>query len=271
MPAFTTGRAPERSIAEHPETYSGALAHILHKGHEKTSVLGQAWLVAPNRLVTCGHVVQPYLDHAETIVVKFPATGHEYPIDSVQVHPEFMKEAGEGFVKFDAAVVSLRMREPDISARCLPLCFDVELRPQQTLWTLRYPAHLGAISASPDALSQRGHYLGHLRKNDNYHLLHDLGLSPGDSGAPLFIEDGVVGLHCGDTASLPGLNLPTTTIRLGLLSDALRDMGLSGRSVSRLYDRRLSRGGQITLFILVTLFTVVLGVGGILAYRLGFF
>jgi hypothetical protein len=36
----------------------------------------------------------------------------------------------------------------------------------------------------------------------------------------------VVGIHCGDTASLPGLNLPTTSIRLALWVDALTDLGL---------------------------------------------
>jgi hypothetical protein len=224
MPAFSINQ-PTGRIADSPDAFSGALAHVIHKEDDKDAIIGQAWLVGQTQLVTCGHVVEPFLKEAGKLLVKFPATGHEYRIDSLKIHPRFNRQ-DDKLLCFDAAVLALRLKEPELSARPLPLSYDVELKAQQSLWTIRYPSHLGSISSSPDALVQSGHFLGHLRKEDNFHLLHDLALAPGDSGAAIFSEDGVVAIHCGDTGSIPGLNLPTTAIRLALWGDALRELGI---------------------------------------------
>src|SRR5437660_1430389 len=82
---------------------------------------------------------------------------------------------------------------------------------------------LGQLSAALQPLTQDGRFLGLLRKHDSFHLLHDVPLAPGDSGAPLCFGNRVVAIHCGDTATLPGLNLPTTSIRLALWVDSLRE------------------------------------------------
>ena len=212
-------------ILENPEIFAGSLAHILHKENGKMTVVGQAWLAGPNKLVTCGHVVEPFLSDSSRLAVTFPASGAQYSIDSIRLHPNFNREADQ-LVKFDAAVLSIRLRNQELLATPLPLRYEQGLKNQDTLWTFRYPAHLGALSSAPDPLKQSGQYLGRLRKQDYFHLLHDLPLSPGDSGAALFSSEGVVGIHCGDTASLPGLNLPTTSIRLALWVDALKDLGI---------------------------------------------
>ncbi|HEY9712221.1 MAG TPA: serine protease [Chroococcales cyanobacterium] len=264
MPALTTDQAAGNTISAQAQTYAGALAHIIAKQNDKQTVIGQAWLAAPNRMITCGHVVQPYLNDAARIAVRFPATGNEYAIDAIQLHPQFQKEV-DGLVKFDVALLSLRLKDPELSARPLPLCFDAPLKAQQLLWTIRYLAHL---DSPPDPLSQRGQFLAIRHKNDRYHFLHDLALSAGDSGAPLFIEEGVVGLHCGDTASLPGLNLPTTAIRLGLAADALSDLRLTGRSLMLEVERRIPPGMQTVIFLLTAAFTVVLLLSGAICLRL---
>ena len=212
-------------ILESPEIYAGSLAHILQRENDKVSVIGQAWLAGANTLVTCGHVIEPFLSNSSVLAVRFPASGTEYTIDSIRLHPNFIREADQ-LVKFDAAVLSVRLRGQELLAKALPLKYEQTLKNQDTLWTVRYPAHLGALSSAPDPLKQSGRYLGRLRKQDNFHLLHDLALSPGDSGAALFSKQGVVGIHCGDTASLPGLNLPTTSIRLALWVDALKELGI---------------------------------------------
>ena len=217
-------------VAENPEIYAGSLAHILHREQGKTSVVGQAWLAGANKLITCGHVVEPFLNNSASLLVKFPASGAEYSIDSIKLHPSFGRQDDQ-LLKFDAAVLSVRLRGAELASTALPLRFDQDLKNQETLWTVRYPSHLGALTSAPDPLQQSGHFLGRLRKQDNFHLLHDLPLSPGDSGAALFSNQGVVGIHCGDTASLPGLNLPTTSIRLALWVDALKEIGIQ-RNVS---------------------------------------
>ena len=259
MPAFSTNSYTSKE-AESADQFSGSLGHVLKTENGKTAVIGQAWMAQPGTLVTCGHVVEPFLKQASMLIVKFPASGNEYKIDSIKIHPSFVRQQDE-LINFDAAVLSLRLKEPELSAPPLPIKFDVSLRNQQTLLAVRYPAHLGSLSSSSDALSQTGHFLGHLRKHDNFHLLHDLALAPGDSGAPILNEGGVVAIHCGDTASLPGLNLPTTSIRLALWIDALRELGLSETApVVTAQERRLSplECGYIVLIAFLISFSVAM-------------
>lgn len=255
------------SITESPELLSGSLAHVLRKDDDRVTIIGQAWLAAPGTLVTCGHVVEPFLRQAGSLLVKFPSSGNEYPIDSVRLHPSFLRQQDQ-LIKYDAALLSIRVKEPELSAPALPLIFDVTLKPQQPLLTIRYPAHLGAISSSPDPLAQTGHFLGHLRKNDHFHLLHDMPLAPGDSGAPIFIEDGVVAIHCGDTASLPGLNVATTAIRLALWGDALRELGVTGRSQLAMTPEPKARlQDAIGVFFIASVLAFALSMGGVLALK----
>jgi hypothetical protein len=146
-------------------------------------------------------------------------------VKQVRLHPSFVRQP-DGMVKFDAAVVSVQLTPPDSLALPLPFTWEQELNVNERLWTIRYPAHLSQYSAALQPLPQDGRFLGPLRKHDSFHLLHDVPLAPGDSGAPLTDGRVIVAMHCGDTASLPGLNLPTTSIRLALWVDAIKDLGL---------------------------------------------
>jgi hypothetical protein len=212
-------------LADKPEQVGPALAQIVQVSAGQEAILGQAWLAAPNQLVTCGHVVDAFVNDPAGLFLFFPGSGNRYPVKQVRLHPSFVRQP-DGLVKFDAAVVSAPLQPPDSLVEPLPFSFEQSLRQNQSLWAIRYPAHLGQFSAALQPLSQDGHFLGYLRKHDNFHLLHDLPLSPGDSGAPITDGHLVVALHCGDTATLPGLNLPTTSIRMALWVDALRELGL---------------------------------------------
>ena len=65
-------------------------------------------------------------------------------------------------------------------------------------------------------------------------------------------------LHCGDTASLPGLNLPITSIRLALWVDALRELGIEGTMATNQYRQAANsnQSGLIAAFWLVFLVTI---------------
>jgi hypothetical protein len=215
------------AVVQRPEIFSDSLAQVLHKEGNKNTVLGQAFLVGPGLLATCGHVVEAYTNNSQALLIKFPNSGNEYTAREIRLHPKFLRQPDQ-LVKYDAALILLELELPEKHSPFLPLKFEKHLKNQQTLFAMRYPAHLGVLSTAPTPLIQEGQLLGALLKDDNFHLLHDLGLSPGDSGSPLFDGETVVGIHCGDTASLPGLNLPTTSIRLALFIDALKDLGVSG-------------------------------------------
>ena len=247
---------PTRSshnLADKPERIGPALAQLVHVNADQDMILGQAWLAAPHQLMTCGHVVEQFAQDPTGLFVYFPSSGKRYPVKQVRLHPSFVRQP-DGMVKFDAAVVTVQLTPPDSLALPLPFTWEQELNVNERLWTIRYPAHLSQYSSALQPLPQDGRFLGYLRKHDNFHLLHDVALAPGDSGAPLTDGRVVVAMHCGDTASLPGLNLPTTSIRLGLWIDAIKDLGLQQTRQS--YISR--QGGWLPVWLA---FILSIGVG----------
>jgi hypothetical protein len=223
--AITNTARINTTVPDNPELYGPALAQIIKLEPGKEVLIGQAWLVDTNTLATCGHVVEAYAQSPNAIVVKFPSSGNRYAVQQIHMHPSFVRQP-DGLVKFDIAVLKVVLAQPDASAQPLPVTYDQTMKPGQDIVTVRYPVHLGVLTAVPQPLPQEGKFLGYLRKHDNFHLLHDLPLSPGDSGSPLFSGSKVVAIHCGDTATIPGLNLPTTSIRMALWIDALRELGV---------------------------------------------
>ncbi len=212
-------------VPENPDVFSAALANVIRLDGDKETIIGQAWKAAPNLLVTCGHVVEPFASSTKSLQIKFPSSGNRYAVREVRLHPSFGRQPDQ-LVTFDAGILLVDLAGPEREAPALPITYGKELRNFQPLSAIRYPVHLGQYSSTPAPLAQLGRMLGELRRNDNYHILHDLALSAGDSGSPIFDDTSVVAMHCGDTASLPGLNLPTTSIRLALWVDALKELGV---------------------------------------------
>ncbi len=212
-------------VPENPDVFSAALANVIRLDGDKETIIGQAWKAAPNLLVTCGHVVEPFLASTKSLQIKFPASGNRYAVREVRLHPSFGRQPDQ-LVTFDAAILLLDLSGPEREVSPLPITYGKELKNFQPLSAVRYPVHLGQYTSTPSPLAQLGRMLGELRRSDNYHILHDLALAAGDSGSPIFDDTSVVAMHCGDTASLPGLNLPTTSIRLALWIDALKELGV---------------------------------------------
>jgi len=245
-----------KSSYDNPEIFAGALAHVVkHEGGDE--ILGQCWLVDKGKLVTCGHVVEQFITHPNSLSIKFPSSGNRYEVKSIHLHPSFVRQADQ-LVKFDAAVIEADLVAPESTAKPLPIVYERTLKSNERIWTVRFPVHIGGLSAAPQPLAQTGTMLGFLRKFDTFHLLHDLALSPGDSGAALFEGNSVIGIHCGDTASVPGLNLPTTSIRLFLWVDALRELGIKETPLSeRQSEARESMAAGAVVMLLSFLVTFV--------------
>ena len=72
-----------------PEAYADALANVL-VGAGAEVIVGQAWLAGANELVTCGHVVEAYVENPQELVVKFPASGNRYVVKAVKIHTSFL-------------------------------------------------------------------------------------------------------------------------------------------------------------------------------------
>lgn len=219
-------------LVQNTAQVANALANVVSIEGGRELVLGQAWLAAPGRLITCGHVVERYVNAANLLIVRFPASGNKYQINRIRLHPSYVRQPDQ-LVKFDVALLEVSLQAPEANSDPLPFSYEQPFTTNQTLWAIRYPAHLGQLSAAPQPLTQDGRYLGPLRIHDTFHLLHDLPLSPGDSGAPISDGNVIVAVHCGDTATIPGLNLPTTSIRLALWVDALRELGIQETASSQ--------------------------------------
>ncbi len=215
----------QHGLPDNPERFGASLAHIITVENNQDVVLGQAWLAGPGILITCAHVIERFVNTPGSLIAKFPASGNGYTIRELKVHPKFSRAADQ-LVRYDAALLFVELRYPEREANPLPVQFNKTVAVNQELSAVRYPVHLGQFTSSPNPLAQIGRMLGPLRKNDGFHILHDLALAPGDSGSPMFDGQTVVALHCGDTATLPGLNLPTTSIRLALSVDALKELGI---------------------------------------------
>jgi hypothetical protein len=232
----TSQSRSKAGLIQNPARVGHALANVLSLEGGREVVLGQAWIAAPGRLITCGHVVERFINAPGLLYVRFPASGNKYQVARVSLHPSFVRQPDQ-LVKFDVALLEANLQPPESDAMPLPFSYEQDITTNQTLWAIRYPAHLGQLSAAPQPLTQDGRYLGQLRIHDKFHLLHDLPLAPGDSGAPISDGANIVALHCGDTATLPGLNLPTTSIRLALWVDALRELGISETATSSAHSK----------------------------------
>jgi hypothetical protein len=267
----TGQNASQPLIPLNTEAYGDALAHVIRvvssEDGNQEQVLGQAWLCGFHKLITCGHVVDAYLNELETLVVRFPQSGNRYPISEIKLHPNFMRDPQlNQLVKFDVALLVVDLSYPESEARPLPIAYDRNLPNQLALTAVRFPTHLGQFSSALNPLAQMGRLLGRLRKEDNYHLLHDLALSPGDSGSAIFDDYTVVALHCGDTASLPGLNLPTTSIRLALWIDALKELGVETNAIVEEPSNTPSPAPLIAAFIAMFIVSLA-GMGWFLASK----
>ncbi len=226
----------QHGLPDNPERFGASLAHVITVENGQDVVLGQAWLAGPDTLVTCAHVIERYASTPGSLIAKFPASGNGYTVREVRIHPKFAR-ASDQLVRYDAAVLTVELRYPEREANPLPIQYDKHISVHQELSAVRYPVHLGQFTSSPNPLAQIGRMLGPLRKNDSFHILHDLALAPGDSGSPIFDGNTVVALHCGDTATLPGLNLPTTSIRLALWIDALKELNIEENLVTRKHSQ----------------------------------
>ncbi len=114
-------------VPENPDVFSAALANVIRLDGDKETIIGQAWKAAPNLLVTCGHVVEPFMDSAKSLQIKFPSSGNRYAVREVRLHPSFGRQADQ-LVTFDAAIMLVDLSGPEREARALPITFGKELK-----------------------------------------------------------------------------------------------------------------------------------------------
>ncbi len=66
--------------------HANSLGLIFDQGDQEGGPLGSAWLVDPNTVVTCAHIVVLYKDFLAALKVRFPISGKEFAVKSVTFH-----------------------------------------------------------------------------------------------------------------------------------------------------------------------------------------
>lgn len=86
----------------------------------------------------------------------------------------------------------LEPKEGDEPAKPLSMAVNTALNPDDKIRNIHIDID------SDRALEREGSLLGTLRAQDKYHLLHNVRLVPEAAGSPIFKDDLVVGMHCGE-------------------------------------------------------------------------
>src|SRR5579862_9230969 len=81
-----------KTIVSNPERVAPALAQVVVNEGQGDVVLGQAWLVDTDKLITCGHVVDRYCQNPQALRVRFPLSNNSYPIRQIKLHPSFVRQ-----------------------------------------------------------------------------------------------------------------------------------------------------------------------------------
>ncbi|MBX9722633.1 MAG: serine protease, partial [Candidatus Obscuribacterales bacterium] len=141
MPTSQKSRSKD-TLVQNPGKFGNALANVLSVEGGREVVLGQAWIAAPGRLVTCGHVVERFVNAPSLLIVRFPQSGNKYQIKSIRLHPSYVRQPDQ-LVKFDAAVLEVILQAPESAALPLPFSYEQEITTNEKLWAIHYPTHLG--------------------------------------------------------------------------------------------------------------------------------
>ncbi len=115
--------------------YASSVGCLIDRCLSPESVLGTAWLVDTDKVVTCAHLVVLYMDCLPALKLRFPAAGEERAVSSVFLHPKFNFRVAEQMARkalsqpmpalalqeYNLAVLSLGGGPADLSAEVVAL------------------------------------------------------------------------------------------------------------------------------------------------------
>lgn len=144
---------------DNPNTYlewcSASIGQLVDRTIGDGDVLGCAWLIKDNTAVTCAHLLVPYRNHLQALMVRFPASGQEWGIREVSFHHKFDQKQAAQLSKRSpspgAALQSMNVAVATLSDRPATLTQEFKEEVNQLL-TLPTPAKDKGLSGSLDEL-----------------------------------------------------------------------------------------------------------------------
>ncbi len=68
---------------------AGSIGWLIDRTLNEREILGTVWVTADNTVTTCAHLVLPYFDFLDALVVELPAVGQRFSIRETLFHPDF--------------------------------------------------------------------------------------------------------------------------------------------------------------------------------------
>lgn len=69
--------------------FAGSVGWLIDRTLNEREILGTVWVTADNTVTTCAHLVLPYFDFLDALVVELPALGQRFSIRETLFHPDF--------------------------------------------------------------------------------------------------------------------------------------------------------------------------------------
>lgn len=217
-PQAATAPASNQALENIVPMYIPAVGLVLKQQADgEVQRIGTAWLAQGHGvLVTNAHVAAEVSQGGGWVV--FPGTnGQSYPIANVELHPEYIRQVSAGdtstttaVLTHDVAIIRLSSLPPVAGIPIAPRFKLNSLRELQPVAYVGYPmrsqvgggtsvdrprpvAKCGTISSLTDWQQRETHNPSEARL-----IRHDLGVTGGASGSPLWdTSGGVIGIICG--------------------------------------------------------------------------
>jgi len=249
----TTISAKSKLPALQIEEFASSVADlvVVEKDHER--VIGQAWIAGAGLLVTCGHIVEEQATKLGTLIAKFPATNQRYSVLNIRMHPQYHKEAP--MFGCDMAVLTVELGYPERELAPLPVRYQKKPAAREQVYSLRFNVIDGRKQRS-EAVAVTGQFSSGASKENSGQIIHNLPLSAENIGCPIFDEDCVVAIHCGNLALKPG-QTTAEPAKVALAISALRELNLTHYR-EELTQTKLFNGIQLGAGFIISV--VVIGI-----------
>lgn len=101
--------------------YAGSIGCIVDRCLKQENVLGTAWLIDPNKVATCAHLLVLYADCLPALKVRFPAVDFERDVINIAFHPQFNLKLAEQMARkaLSSPVAALPLQEYNLAVLTL--------------------------------------------------------------------------------------------------------------------------------------------------------
>src|SRR5260221_6050970 len=101
--------------------FAGSVGCLVDRCLKQESTLGTAWMMSPDKVATCAHLVVLYADCLPALKVRFPAAGQEREVVAITFHPKFNTKNADLMARkaLNSMVTTLALQEHNVAVLTL--------------------------------------------------------------------------------------------------------------------------------------------------------